>query len=302
MKKLITLSGILLPLAIMLTMTSCASSESNKSTASSESNTSTASADETTQTSPVSTLSNDDYEYIVLDDGTVEITRYLEQTGNYCEVSVPSTIDGHTVTRIGKEAFATTGITGVTIPDSVTYIGESAFEGCTSLETVRIGKAVTKIEDSAFINPHYESLSGGSLKEFTVDNENTAFQAIDGNLYSKNVTRLIRYANAKSDSEFDIPDTVTDIAAYAFFSSANLTSVAIPDSVKSIGECAFFGCVKLLSVTVPASVKSIGDSAIGHYYDCFNEGYHTEVIGFKGSAAESYALNDTMCDFKEKKD
>ena len=89
-----------------------------------------------------------DWNYSKLDDGTVEINEY---TGSDTEVTIPSTIDGKKVTRIGNSAFSEcTSLASVTIPDSVTSIGYCAFFGCTSLKSVTIPNSVTSIGNYAF--------------------------------------------------------------------------------------------------------------------------------------------------------
>ena len=126
-------------------------------------------------------------------------------------------------------------ITSVTIGDSVTSIGSYAFRNCTSLTSI------------------------------TVDAGNTAFQSIDGNLYSKDGKTLIQYAIGKTATSFTIPDSVTSIDSYAFRDCSSLASVTIPDGVTSIGEYAFNGCTSLTSVTIGDSVTSIGERA---FYYC----------------------------------
>jgi len=80
--------------------------------------------------------------------GKVTITRY---TGSGGAVTLPDAINGLPVTSIGYAAFAfCTGLTSVTIPDSVTSIGEEAFWACTGLTSVTIGSSVTSIGDNAF--------------------------------------------------------------------------------------------------------------------------------------------------------
>ena len=89
-----------------------------------------------------------DYEYSVLDDGTVEISKYI---GSDEEVTIPSTIDGKKVTSIGDFAFCyCESLESVTIPNSVTSIGACAFHSCESLTSVTIPDSVTSIGYGAF--------------------------------------------------------------------------------------------------------------------------------------------------------
>lgn len=88
------------------------------------------------------------FEYLVLDNGTVQITGYK---GSSTTVSIPSTLDGKTVTSISSSAFTlNTTITKVSIPDTVTTIYAQAFLGCRNLTSVQIGKNATKIGVGAF--------------------------------------------------------------------------------------------------------------------------------------------------------
>ena len=146
------------------------------------------------------------------------------------------------VTSIGYSAFyGCTGLTSVTIPDSVTSIGDNAFDGCSSLTSVTIPDSVTSIGYSAF-----DGCS--SLTSVTIGNSVTS----------------IGYAafwGCRGLTSVTIPDSVTSIGSHAFYCCTSLTSVTIPDSVTSIGDNAFWGCSSLTSVTIPDSVTSIGYSA-----------------------------------------
>ena len=146
----------------------------------------------------------------------------------------------------------------MTIPDSVTSIGYSAFSGCSSLTSIEIPDSVTRIGYYAFENC-------SSLKEINVQPNNENYCSIDGNLYNKDCTILIQYAIGKTAASFVIPDSVTSIGDYAFFKCSSLTSVTIGDSVTSIGNDAFFSCSSLTSVTIGDSVTSIGNDA---FFSC----------------------------------
>ena len=86
--------------------------------------------------------------YTTNTDGTLTITDY---TNAATVVTVPGSINGRTVTAIGYLAFYDTGVTSVTIPDSVTRIGNDAFNDCLDLDNITIGRGVTNIGSLAFV-------------------------------------------------------------------------------------------------------------------------------------------------------
>ena len=240
MKKILTLA--LLVLAMLLVLASC------DIPFLSEKETTATTPQETTPGETIPEVPDNPFVpseglfYTVNGDGeTCTITGIRTCTDT--DLRIGGSIDGYKVTSIGDGAFYSCGsLTSVTIGDSVTSIGDSAFECCGSLTSVTIGDSVTSIGYGAF-------RECTSLTSILVDNDNTAYQSIDGNLYSKDGNTLIAYAIGKIEKSFTIPESVTSIGDYAFAWCRSLTSVTIPDSVTSIGDWAFRYCTSLMSVT-----------------------------------------------------
>ena len=163
----------------------------------------------------------------------------------------------NSVTSIGRYAFDDTGLTSVTIPNSVTSIGWSAFSGCTGLTSVTIPNSVTSIDGYAF-----SGCTG--LTSVTIPNSVTsigsyAFSGCMSVTISGDISVIRSHAfNCKSVT---LLEGVTKIGERAFYDCTGLTSVTIPNSVTSIGDYAFSGCTGLDSITIPSSVRSISTNA-----------------------------------------
>ena len=146
---------------------------------------------------------------------------------------------------------------------SVTSIGGHAFYDCTGLTSVTIPNSVTSIGDKAFgfvKNIVYSGTATGSpWGALNVDGY------IDGDFIYSNSTKTILTAYIGSSSNVTIPNSVTSIEDYTFAYCTDLTSVTIPNSVTTIGMEAFRYCTGLTSVTIGNSVTSIGSSA---FYYC----------------------------------
>ncbi len=176
---------------------------------------------------------------------------------------------------IGERAFSyCTGLTSVTIPDSVTSIGYSAFSGCGSLKGVYI-----------------TDIAAWCAIDFGSSSANPLYYA--GNLYLNGelVTNLV------------IPEGVTSIGSDAFYGCSSLTSITIGDGVTSIGMGAFSGCSSLESITLPFVGAQKGGTENTHFgyifgasSNSYNEDYVPaslkEVIITGGDGIGDYAFRD----------
>ena len=170
-------------------------------------------------------------------------------------ITIASTYNGLPVTKIDGLAFYNdTNMASVYIPETITSINTGAFMGCVNLKSISIPKNVNYIADTAFLNC-------SNLKEITVNKDNQFYTSIDGNLYNKDGSSLIRYASGKRDERFMIPISVKKIEVNAINDSDYLKEIEMSNCITSIGDGALFGCDALKNITIPHSVKSIGRNA-----------------------------------------
>ncbi len=167
--------------------------------------------------------------------GAITITGY---SGSGAKVTIPSTINGLPVTSVGNSAFSGAGLTSVTIPDSVTNIGEYAFGGCWGLAGVTIGNSVTRIGDSAF-NACW-SLTSVTIPDSVISLGDNAFD------------------HCLSLTDVTIGSNVASIGQSAFGCCHSLASVTIPNSVTNIGDRAFQSCSSLTSVYFQGDAPRVG--------------------------------------------
>ncbi|WP_318661633.1 leucine-rich repeat domain-containing protein [Treponema sp.] len=198
---------------------------------------------------------------------------------------------------------------GITLPDTVTAIGNYAF-CCTAFTEIKIPSSVKTIGNSAF----EESLN---LTKINVDSNNKNYCDVDGVLFNKDKTELVIFPCGKSGL-YTIPDFVKTIGSGAFTLCKNLTEITISDSVKTIEEnafgfcsnlekvaigksvetievAAFRCCKKLTEITIPDSVKTIGSNAFSYCQNLekVTMGKSIETIG-ECSFSNCYKLTEII--------
>ncbi len=179
------------------------------------------------------------------------------------------------LTSIGRQSFASSGITNLVTPSSVTSIGDWAFAFCSSLTNAPIGNGVQSIGSRAFyfcenireavIPSSVNSIGDAAfawsskLTNIAVDTANAIFASKDGVLFNKTFVNILQHPAGKTGF-YVIPDGVITIGPSAFEGSA-LLAVSIPTSVTTIGSGAFWAAGKLVTLTIPSAVATMGADA-----------------------------------------
>ena len=159
-----------------------------------------------------------------------------------------------------------------TIPSSVTTIGEDAFYQCRGLTSVTVPASVRIIGNWAF-----EECSG--LASIAVDAGNPGYSSLDGVLFNKLKTMLLRYPSGKGGT-YTLPASITRIGDGAFYQCGGLPSVTISASVSSIGEGAFYECGGLTSAAFAGNAPVMSWGVFGSTAPGFTVYYYNGATGF----------------------
>ena len=183
------------------------------------------------------------YECTALENITIPDTVVSIGNKAFCACkSAENIIIGNRTETIGYGAFASCiSVTNIELPNSVVRIGYQAFGNCTSLINISIPASVTYLD---------EGILWGctDLKNISVDKDNSRYQSIDGNLYSKDGTILIQHASGKDDEIFILPNSVTNLECRAFIYSKSLTAIVIHNGVSYIFGGAFTNCDSITTI------------------------------------------------------
>lgn len=176
------------------------------------------------------TRQNENFKYDVYKD-YISIDKYI---GKGEDVTIPDKLDDLPVTSINSKAFNTNTedntivVKKVTIPASITFIHSHAFYGCMDLEQI------------------------------SVDETSTSFTSENGILYNKAKTKIFGYPVKSSVTEYEIPNTVTELQGSQFAYCKNITKITIPSSVKTIGDYVFHACDGLTELVFPEGLEEAG--------------------------------------------
>lgn len=151
--------------------------------------------------------------------------------GSVTAANIPAQIGGVAVTGIYKYAFHRwKNLTTVTLPETITVIGETAFMDCSALHSINLPDGLTEVSDNMFYNCT-------SLREIVLPDSITAI----GNWAFKGCTALER---------INIPDGVDWIGSFAFEGCSNLTEITLPKGIVSIENFTFKDCASLRTITI----------------------------------------------------
>ena len=158
---------------------------------------------------------------------------------------------------IRKDAFScgisgiTLPLSSITLPDSLTHIGDFAFYGCDSLTSINLPDSLTDIGGGAFSNTQIRKIV----------NNSHFFSFHKGCLINEPNNEIVAFLS--DDTTIELPDDLTHIGRGAFWYCKNLTSINLPDGLTHIGNGAFAKCDSLTSINLPDSLTHIGHNAFG---------------------------------------
>lgn len=198
---------------------------------------------------------------------------------HYYQAQIETIRIGEGVTTVGNQAFLHfTALTCVELPETLTEIGASAFDGCVKLPEIRLpanlqhlgSGALWKCESiksltipAALTEFSPLSVSGCiGLSAFDVAEENPAFAARDGILFSKDGSVLVCYPQAKTGDSYVVPDEVKEIGDAAF-RSAKIKQVSLPDGLTKLGSRAF-ALSSLTEFALPMNISTVPESLLNH--------------------------------------
>ena len=244
----------------------------------------------------------EDFEYKIMDDGTISIIRYI---GSKSDVVIPAIIDHKIITDIGQSSFSQTDIRTISLPDSITAIQHNAFNKCKNLYQVNLSQNLIFIGDYAF--SECSSLSEIILPESLKSLGSYCFYKC---LSLKHITIPSNAINEKNGRAFldSGLETITlsegiKVIPADFFSNTNIKEIVLPSTIEEIGSGVFKNCKSLNKIELNKGLARIGVNSFAYtnikeiiipntveqvyetsFYNCIS----LEKVKFEGNAPTNY--------------
>lgn len=212
------------------------------------------------------TTKSEDWEYKINDtsNNTISIIKYY---GNETELKVPDKIDGKIVTEIDQEAIDQTSLHTISLPNTLTYIGDSDFSNAKNLVSI-------EVRDSQYGETRYWTDESGVLYEYFQHHTDVDQTTYDDYL------ELLCYPAGKNEKSYTVDDKVTAIGSSAFSNCSYLEKVNLGNGVRKLGVASFKNCTSIQSITIPKNIQKIAynmtfhcDKLDAYYVDKQNENY-----------------------------
>ena len=230
-------------------------------------------------------IEKDGIRYEITEAGAT-VKEYAGDKASVTRVTVPASVEGHTVTAIGEWAFSgCTSLTSITLPDGLATIGRSAFEDCTALVDIAFPNGLTSIDGGAFsgctalaeiaLPDGLTSIGGGafsgctSLKRMTVpasvvecggyDHINEGCDALTG--LTAPVCVLLKCDRSCLEDVTVVANGAYELPDELFSFCEQLEKVTLDDGLTAIGKSAFDYCTSLTDITFPGGLATIGKEA-----------------------------------------
>ena len=207
------------------------------------------------------------------------VTLISDYAFQYCKsltkIKIPGSVKkiGNWWDNVNGQVFnGCSNLEEVILEEGIEEISGRAFDACSKVKEWKLPKSLKRIGPRAFqsigveefnIPENVESIaatfiSSTKLARINVDSNNKYFKSLDGILFDKDSTRLIKYPENRNGSSYEVPNTVNTIDTNAFISCKNLQTIVIADSVEKIGDSAFYGS-KLKTINLGGGITNISN-------------------------------------------
>ena len=188
------------------------------------------------------------------------------------DIVIPESIsydeNNYSVVRATNGAFQNTDITGITLPNSITSLGNSCFKLCNKLTSVKLPDNITSLGDETFMTCSKLSSINipntlTSLGEFCL-----AFCNVTKLTLPNSITNLGNncFQSCENLETITLPQNITNLPAYCFHDCKKLSGITLHEGITSLGESCFEGCSSLTSIKLPKSINKITGSI---FTSCF---------------------------------